>query len=223
MTDACRDVRGALGAAALGRLEPHEELALRAHLEGCPECRAELQELSSVARALPLADVARVTGRAPEPSRELGRLVVERIDRERVYAHRQLRRRVFVGVSAAVAIAAAVVAVFFFVPAGGSPGKQIAFPKNGDIAASATLHAKSAGTQVEFRVRGLHDGDYYWLWLTGDDGDRLAAGTFRGNPAGVDVTMTAAIRLDDTRRVWVTDAHNNVVVDSSWPATPPKN
>jgi hypothetical protein len=214
MSDACRDVRGALGAAALGRLEPHEELALRAHLDGCADCRAELEELSGVARALPLADVTHVTDGAPEPSRELGQRVMDRIDRERVHARRQTRHRVFIGVAAAVAIAAAIVAAFLFVPAGGSSGKQIAFPSNGNVAASATLHAKPAGTQVQFHVRGLHDGDYYWLWLTGSDGDRVAAGTFRGNPAGVNVTMTAAIRLTDTRRVWVTDAQNHVVVDT---------
>ena len=34
-SDPCRDWRGALGAAALGRLEPAEEIGLRAHLDGC--------------------------------------------------------------------------------------------------------------------------------------------------------------------------------------------
>lgn len=214
MSDACRDVRGALGAAALGRLEPNEELALRAHLDGCADCRAELRELTAVAQSLPLADITRVTEGASEPPSELSQLVVTRIDRERVHARRRVRYRVLAGAAAAIAVAAAIVAAFLFVPGGGSPGTRIAFPANGDVAASATLHEKPAGTQVQFHVRGLHDGDYYWLWLTGDDGDRVAAGTFRGNPAGVDVTMTAAIRLDDTRRVWVTDANNQVVVDT---------
>ncbi len=223
MSDACRDVRGALGAAALGRLDPHEEVALRAHLDGCADCRAELRELTAVARALPLADVTHVTERAPEPSRELGQLVVDRIDRERVQARRQVRRRALAGVAATLAVAAAIVAAFVFAPAGGSPGRQVAFPQSGGVAARATLQAKAAGTQVQFHVRGLHDGDYYWLWLTGDDGDRVAAGTFRGNPAGVDVTMTAAIRLSDTRRVWVTDAANKVVVDTWLPSGAAKN
>src|SRR5690348_8442167 len=104
MSDACREVRGALGAAALGRLEPHEELALRAHLDGCADCRAELRDLTAVARSLPLADVTRVTDGASEPSRELGRKVVARIDRERVHARRRLRHRVLAGAAAAVAI-----------------------------------------------------------------------------------------------------------------------
>ena len=52
MTDPCRDWRGALGAAALGRLDPAEEIGLRAHLDGCADCRAELRELTAVANAL---------------------------------------------------------------------------------------------------------------------------------------------------------------------------
>src|SRR5436189_6130973 len=109
MSDACRDVRGALGAAALGRIEPYEELALRAHLDGCPDCRAELRELTAVARSLPLADFTRVTEGASEPSRELGQNVVDRIDRERAIARRRIRHRVFAGAATAVAIAAAIV------------------------------------------------------------------------------------------------------------------
>ena len=52
MSDPCRDWRGALGAAALGEIDPAEEIGLRAHLDGCAACRAELRELTAVARAL---------------------------------------------------------------------------------------------------------------------------------------------------------------------------
>ena len=66
-------------------------------------------------------------------------------------------------------------------------------------------------------MSGLHNGDYYWLWLTGEDGDRIAAGTLRGTSGPVDVTMTAAIPLADTRRIWMTDDHNQVVLDKRPP------
>ena len=36
MLDPCRDLRGALGAAALGGIDPADDIALRAHLDGCP-------------------------------------------------------------------------------------------------------------------------------------------------------------------------------------------
>ena len=78
----------------------------------------------------------------------------------------------------------------------------------------ATLHARDAGTEVVVHVSGLHDGDYYWLWLTGDDGDRIGAGTFQGSARAEDLTMTAALPLDEARRVWVTDAEDRVVLDT---------
>ena len=79
MSEPCRDMRGALGAAALGNLEPAEEVALRAHLDGCAACRAELRALTSVARALPLADPKRVDAGSTQAPRELGDLVLGRI------------------------------------------------------------------------------------------------------------------------------------------------
>ena len=51
MTEACRDWRGALGAAALGGLNPAEEIALRAHLDGCPACREEHESLRALVAA----------------------------------------------------------------------------------------------------------------------------------------------------------------------------
>ena len=45
-----------LGAYALGDLAGEERAGLEAHLEGCPECRAEAESLGAVAQLLPLAD-----------------------------------------------------------------------------------------------------------------------------------------------------------------------
>ncbi len=85
--------------------------------------------------------------------------------------------------------------------------------------AAATLHSRAAGTEVAFRVSGLHVGDYYWLWVTGSDGDRIAAGTFRGTGStSTDLVMTAALPLKDARRIWVTDEHDKVVLDRQLPA-----
>ena len=80
--------------------------------------------------------------------------------------------------------------------------------------AEEDLGEVAAGTEVAFRVSGLHHGDYYWLWVTGDDGDRIGAGTFQGTGVTpTNLVMTAAIRLSDARRIWVTDGHDRVVLD----------
>src|SRR3954447_17145564 len=106
-SDACREFRGPLGAAALGELEPAERLALLAHLDGCPECRAELRELTSVAAALPLADPALVDGGLTQPPTALGGQVLGRVAAERFARRMRRRRRIGVVGAAATAIAAA--------------------------------------------------------------------------------------------------------------------
>ncbi|HVJ95783.1 MAG TPA: zf-HC2 domain-containing protein, partial [Acidimicrobiia bacterium] len=89
MSDSCRDYRAALGAAVLGDTDPAEHVALQAHLDGCADCRAELRELTAVANALPLADPERLELR-PEPARDLGARVLDRLARER--EHKRARR-----------------------------------------------------------------------------------------------------------------------------------
>ena len=110
----------------------------------------------------------------------------------------------------------AAIAVVVVLTLGGSAasGRHVAFPTRGSVAARATLRARAAGTEVSFHAEGLPDDGYYWLWLTDADGERVGAGTFRGGRNPVDVTMTAAIRLADARRIWVTDAHRAVVLDT---------
>jgi len=209
-------MRPLLGAAALGGLLPVEEIALRAHLDGCAACRDELRDLSAVARALPLADPAHVMPQA-EPPGALGDLVSERVARARADAHGRRTRR-YALVAGALAVAAAIVIALVLVLPTSSGGTRVVLTGRSGVSATATLRSREAGTQVAFHVAGLKDGAYYWLWLTGADGDRIPAGTFRGTPDAVNLTMTAAIPLRDTRRIWVTDAHDAVVLDRWLPA-----
>ena len=46
MTDGHRELREQLGSYALGHLPDGEALALRAHLDGCAACRADLADLA---------------------------------------------------------------------------------------------------------------------------------------------------------------------------------
>lgn len=217
-SDACREMRATLGAVALGGADPVEALALRAHLDGCPDCRAELRELASVAAALPLADPERVTGILPQPSPALAKRILGLVAGERVARRTRSRRRIAVAAATAIAIAAALVAFVLVVPGKSPGGTQVVFPTQSGITASATLRPRAAGTEVVFHVAGLYPGKYYWLWLTGADKERIAAGTFQGTTAQANLVMTAAVPLSDTRRIWVTDDHDKVVLDERLPA-----
>jgi hypothetical protein len=217
-SEACREYRAALGAVALGTADPGEELALQAHLDGCAACRTELRELTSVAAALPLADPTHVMGDLPQPPTELGHQVLGRLASERAAHRRRLRRRIAVAAATATAIAAAIVALVLVVPSSNSPaGTHVVFASRPGVSAVATLRSHDAGTEVAFHVSGLQAGDYYWLWLTGSDEHRIAAGTFQGTTKPADLVMSAAIPLSEARRIWVTDAHDHVVLDYHLP------
>jgi Putative zinc-finger len=213
--DACREWRGALATAALGHLDDAGTIALHAHLDGCPSCRAELVELIAVARALPLADPERVQTDPLEPRAGLATDVVERIASK----HERVRRRRLAQVLAAAAAVLLIVVVAAVVARRGddaTSATRVSFPASAEAAGRAELTALEAGTQVKLLARGLDAGDWYWLWLTGSDEHRVTAGTFTGAPDGdVQVTLTAALRLEDARRIWVTDDADNVVLDAN--------
>jgi hypothetical protein len=214
-TEACRDWRGDLGLEALGRLEEPRRTALLAHVDGCADCRAALSELSAVARALDLADATRVEqAELVQPSGELGERILGRLQMERAVRRRRRNRGV---VAAGLGVAAATVVAFalaFTVGGSGDHGTVVALTSSTPgVHARAVLIGGDEGTQVKLHVDGLDDGDWYWLWVTGADGHRVGAGTFRANHKQQDLTMTAALPTSRTLRVWVTDATDGVVLD----------
>src|SRR5262245_7406075 len=122
----CREWRESLGALALGQLPGEERAALEAHLEGCAECRAELESLAGVARLMPLADPERF-GEAPEVPPLLGERIAATIAAERRVEDRRRKRRrrsfglAWAGATAAMATAA-VLAVLVLTDGGGDGG-----------------------------------------------------------------------------------------------------
>jgi hypothetical protein len=221
MLDPCRDLRGALGAAALGGIDPADDIALRAHLDGCAACRAELRELTLVARALDAVPIAALDVAPAEPSGALAGRILERLAHERGSQRSRRVRRTLVGAGALAGAAAAVIAVILVVGGSGrSEGTRVALHGVGvarSATATATLRAKTAGTEVAMKVQGLDDGDYYWLWVTGENGHRIPAGTFRGSGRPLEMRLTAALPLSNARRIWVTDGEDRVVLDARVP------
>ncbi len=227
MSESCREWRGDLAADALGLLDAHARVALQAHLDGCAACRAELVELTAVARALPAADADEVVSRSSpgeltEPPAGLGERVLGSLAFARADERRQRRRRIGVVVGTVVAAAAAVVGLLVVGASVNSPShdddRTIDFAVEPDgVDATATLHNEEYGTEVKLLIDGLNDGEWYWLWLTDDEGDRVSAGTFRASGEHFTADMTSALPLRHARRIWVTDADDRVVFDSPIP------
>jgi len=215
VTDACRDWRNEIAATAAGRPDPLRAQGLAAHLEGCPHCRDELAELAPVARALQLVDPDRLAD-PPAPPEGLGRSVVSAIREVRRSDARAARwRRAAIAATAVAGAAAMVAGVLALSTRTDGPDAQIvAFASAPDgVVASVELSEAAWGTQIALDVDGLADetDDVYWLWLSASDGDRVAAGTFRGDGH---MQMSAALPLEDAARVWVTDASDEVVLDA---------
>jgi Putative zinc-finger len=214
VSEACRDWRGDLGIEALGRLEEPERTALLAHVDGCAECRGALVELTRVAGALDLADAKRIgEGEFPQPPDDLGTRVLGRLQWERK-AKRHRRARALVTAATGIAAAAAIAVALVVSNSGGAHGTVVALrsPMRG-VHAQAVLFTEASGTRVQLKVEGLDDGDWYWLWVTGADGRRVGAGTFTASHESENLTMTAALSTARTKRVWVTDADDHVVLD----------
>jgi len=204
-TDSCRDWRASLGAYSLGHLTVDERVGLEAHLEGCPDCRAEVESLTDVAKLLAFADPAHF-GPAPKPSPELGERITSTIGAERRVQRRRRQRRFGFALSGAVAATAAAVFAIAILPGGGSePEQHIKFtsvPPNVTIA--ATLEPHAFGTEIRMYVKGIRSGTLCQVYLRDSRGESVSAGTFRyrwGNDA--EAVLSSALDLSSTEAIEV--------------------
>ena len=210
-TDRCREWRTSLGAYALGQLSERERAALEAHLEGCPECRAEAESLRAVAQLMPLADPARIVEPAPRPPMQLRERIETEIGAERASQRQRRRRRRFgfaFGGVAAAAVAAVLAIVVFTGGSGGegsAPEQHVAFtqlPPGMHIVAALQPHA--FGTEIRMYVKGVRSGTLCRVFLRGANGRSYPAGSFRyrwGDDS--EAVLSSALDLSRTRAIGV--------------------
>jgi Putative zinc-finger len=180
--EGCRGWREELGAYALDQLDAGYRGAVEAHLAGCGECRAELDLLTPVAAALPLADPGQLN-RSAAPPRTLAIRIARGIAGEK---RARRRRRVRIGgaiaaTGAAAALALAIVLGGSSAPAPTGPGvKRVAFTSTPPgVEIGAELTPRAWGSEISLRVRGITPGTRCQVWLRRADGGRVAAGSFR--------------------------------------------
>jgi hypothetical protein len=199
-TDGCRHWKEELGAYALGHLSDEQRVALEAHLEGCPACRAEADSLFAVSRLLPHADPERF-GPAPQPPAELGKRIAATIGSERRSKRRQRRLRFGLGFGGAAAATAMAVLAIFILSSGseGDPEQHLAFrslPSGVKIA--ATLEPQAFGTEIHMYVKGISSGTLCRVYMRGPGGEDVSAGTFRYR-WGADDSAVLSAALDLSR------------------------
>jgi anti-sigma factor RsiW len=208
--DSCRGKREDIGAYVLGGLDDNRTTALLAHLDGCPSCRAEADELGAVARMLPLAAPLRSTD-APMPPARLAEAIVRRVRTEQRNSRRQrLRRATAVGVG----VAAALVALLAYFAITAPDVVEIDIASATTTAQShAALEYLPGGTRVSLSVEGLPEEQTFGVWLEKKDGERVPAGSFYTPEDGeLQLTFTAAIRLKDCAGIGVSDSDGETVL-----------
>jgi Putative zinc-finger len=211
--DDCRDWRESLGAYALGHLGEEEAAGVRAHLEGCASCRAELEQLAALVAPMSLADPARFES-APAPPRSLGARVVAAVGLERLRARRRRRARAGLALGGVAAIVAAILVLWVL------PGEETSGPEQhvtfaglpGRMKISAKLIPNAFGTEIHMYVKGVSSGTLCRVYLRGRGGRRLSAGTFRyrwgdgGYPilsSAMDLSKARAMEVDVGDRAFV--------------------
>lgn len=205
--DNCRHWREWLGAHALGKLDAEERAGLEAHLEGCPECRAELASLEGVAKLLPLADPGRIGTAPATPPVGLGDRISRRIASERRAERRRRRRTGFALGGATAAVAAAMLAIFVIGGGddSGPPERHVSFaalPAKMKIGATLIPHAY--GTEIHVYVKGVRSGELCRVFLRDRRGARMSAGSFRyrwGEDSNA--VLSAALDLSRTATVGI--------------------
>jgi anti-sigma factor RsiW len=205
-TDRCREWRESLGAYALGQLPDDERVGLEAHLDGCPNCRAEAESLGLVAALLPHGDPAHF-GPAPAPPADLGERIAAQIGSERRSRVRRRRRRLGLTLSGATAAAAAAAVLAIFVLGSGGPAEpeqQIAFRSlPAGVHIDATLRPHAFGTEIDMYVEGIPSGTLCRVYLKGRSGSPVSAGTFRYRWGEDEAQLSAALDLSRTETIVV--------------------
>jgi hypothetical protein len=178
-----------LGPFVLGELTDDEARELERHLEECPACQNDLEELRSADGMLRAA--------APGPPPELKDWVLARVGSERRPASGG-RWRVWLPVAAALLVVALLSSGVLRVATGPSDA----------LALTATSAAPQAGGElrgeqigdnlkVELDAWGLpkpEDGGYYEMWYAKAGGGRISCGTFTVQPDGsANVSMSAPV------------------------------
>ncbi len=212
-----RELREQLGVYALGHGTPDERAAVRAHLDGCAACRAELAALVPLAARLDLVDPDRLD-ETPAPPPGLGDAVLARIAAEAGPRRSSGRgRRRVLASAAAVGVAAAGFGVGWLArPVPDPPLEPVSVQvTDPDIEATADVIPHTWGVEVRLSGTGFTAGEAYRVAVTEDDGRVVPAGEFLGvGPGRLDCNLNSSVLRDDATGFTVVGADGTVVLRS---------
>lgn len=213
--DGHRELRERIGALILGGLDEGEAAMVRAHLDGCEECRREAAELSPLAELLSRADPAQLAP-PPQPPASLAGLVLLRIREERRARRRRRLRLALAGAGAALTLAAAVLAGTTLLGSRepeGPAAPEAVWVRTGEHDLSAELVAQQWGTEIRVWARGVEPGAWCRVFVRDRSGRRLAAGSFRytRDTAERPPSLGTGLELDEIRALEIEAGNRSLV------------
>lgn len=212
-----RELREQLGVYALGHGTPGERAAVRAHLDGCSSCRAELAALAPLAARLEGVDPDRLD-ETPAPPPGLGDAVLARIaaDGGPRRGTGPGRRRALAAAAAVGVAAAGFGAGWLARPVPDPPLEAVAVRvTEPGIEATADVVPHTWGVEVRLSGTGFTAGEAYRVTVTEDDGRAVPAGEFLGvGPGRLDCNLNSSVLREDAAGFTVVDADGSVVLTS---------
>ena len=232
-----RRLREQLGSYVLGHLRAPAADAVRAHLDGCADCRAQVEDLQPVVRGLDVVDLHHVE--APEsPPAALGELIRSRVAEERTrrdaedargrrrFARSRTSRHLgqLTAAAAVLAVALGAGAVVGRATAPKPPAvplESIALRPVGNSGVTvqdANLVPHTWGVEVRFAGSGFHDGEVYRAEVRETDGTLIPAGEFLGTGGStLTCNLQSALLRDKAVRFVVEDQAGTPVLAASLP------
>ena len=204
MTPPERCYRDQIGAFLLGKLDGGELEAMRAHLDGCLYCQAEMGVLEPVVTALADADPDRIEEDARPPG-DLEESTLAPV-LEEIYRPRSRGRRSPWSTLAAAAVCVLAMGLAGFAwllePAVAMV-EPLKFSVEPGMKVKGYLSEHAWGTEIELVVSsGLREGQTYVVTLVSEDGERVNAGTFIGaGDKPVRGTFNAALSREEAVRL----------------------
>ena len=232
--DSHRELRELLGSYALGHLTGDDEDRVRAHLDGCAECRAVLDDLIPLARRLDDVD-ADAFGDLPLPPPALGEDVRRAVEQARTErdADELGRRRLEMGTRrrrTRLQLLAAAAAVVVAMGVGGAIGRVTA-PEPPQVPTeaismqvgageevsveSADLVAHTWGVELRIVAVGFEEGETFRAEFRTEGGELVPAGEFLGVGSNLMTCFLQSATLrEDVTQVVVTADDGHTVLSS---------
>lgn len=210
-----RELREGLGLLATGRADAAESARLRAHLDGCADCRQEYRELRETVGRLALVSPDDLPT-LPAPPRELG----DRIVGAALAARTSARRRTWLQVAAAaIILLAGGVSGWLLRPAAAPVAASLetvaVVAQDQGIRASAELVPHTWGVEIQLTATGFRSGERYTVEVVSADGRHPDAGAFIGvGDRSMRCNLNSAVLRADATGFRVLDDSGAVVASS---------